>query len=63
MGILSRILGYGTLGAAKVSARRAWESDDYIESAITAAQAGVLLEAARDLLEEEPIEIPEEDEF
>ncbi len=63
MGVLARILGYGTLGAAKVSARRAWESDDYVESALTAAQAGVLAEAARELLTWDDSDIPPEDEF
>ena len=54
MGIFTRLLGYAGLGAGKVPARRAWESDDYIESARSAAEAGMWIEAVgRDLLEEE----------
>ena len=53
MGMIKRMLGYATLGAAKESARRTWESRDYIESGITAAQTGVLMEAARNLFEGE----------
>lgn len=63
MAFLSRIVGYASLGAGKVAAKRAWESEEYVESALSAAEAGMWLEAARDLLESEPIEIPTEDEF
>jgi hypothetical protein len=53
MGLIHRILGYATIGVAKESAKRAWESDDSIESGILAAQTGVLAEAAQILLERE----------
>jgi hypothetical protein len=53
MGILRRVLGYATLGAASVSARRALESDEYLESALSAAETGLWAEAAANLLETE----------
>ena len=53
MGLIRRIFGYATLGVAKESARRSWESRDSIDSAFAAAEAGLLLEAARNLLEGE----------
>ena len=53
MGIIRRMLGYATLGVATVSARRAWESEDYLESALSAAETGMWAEAARNLLEGE----------
>ncbi|MBI4775980.1 MAG: hypothetical protein HY788_17705 [Deltaproteobacteria bacterium] len=54
MGLIRRILGYGTLGAAKVAAERALRSDEYIESSLSAAEAGLLLEAAAEFLSDEP---------
>ena len=53
MGILRRMFGYATIGAAKVAGKRAWESEEYIESAMHAAEAGLWVEAARILLERE----------
>ena len=51
MDTLKRVLGYASLGAAKVAAKRAWESDSYVESAISAAEAGMWAESAKNLLE------------
>lgn len=53
MGVIRRMLGYATLGVASVSARRAWESENYLESALSAAETGMWAEAARNLLEGE----------
>ena len=53
MGTFTRILGYASIGAGKVAAKRAWESEDYLESAISAAEAGMWIEAGTDLLAEE----------
>lgn len=43
MGVVKRILGYGSLGVAKESARRSWESRDYVDSAFSAAEAGLMI--------------------
>jgi hypothetical protein len=51
MDILKRILGYASIGAGKVAARRAWKSDGYIDSAMSSAEAGLWFEAATNLLE------------
>jgi hypothetical protein len=61
MGIMKRIFGYSSIGAAKVAAKRAWESEDYLESALSAAEAGMWGEAARNLLEGEFDREEEED--
>ena len=53
MGIVKRAFGYGAVGAAKVAARRAWESKRYGKSALSAAEAGFWAESARNLLEGE----------
>ena len=50
MDIFKRALGYASLGAAKVAAKRAWESDSYVESSISAAEAGMWAESAKNLL-------------
>lgn len=50
MDIPKRALGYACIGAAKVAAKRAWESDSYVESAISAAEAGMWAESAKNLL-------------
>ena len=50
MGIIKRMLGYGSIGAAKVATKRAWESKSYIESSLSAAEAGMWAEAAKNLL-------------
>ena len=50
MDTLKRALGYASLGAAKVAAKRVWESDSYVESAISAAEAGMWAESAKNLL-------------
>jgi hypothetical protein len=47
------MLGYASLGAAKVAAKRAWESEDYVESALSASEAGIWAESAQILLAEE----------
>ena len=38
------------MGAAKVAAKRAWESDSYVTSTLSAAEAGMWAEAAKNLL-------------
>ena len=53
MGLLRKGLGFATLGAAKVAAKRAWESEDYIESALSAAEAGFWADASMNWLEGE----------
>ena len=53
MDMLKRALGYASIGAAKVAAKRAWESESYVESAISAAEAGMWAESAKNLLERE----------
>ena len=53
MDMLRRALGYASIGAAKVAAKRAWESESYLESAISAAEAGMWAESAKNLLEGE----------
>jgi hypothetical protein len=60
MGMIRRMLGYATIGVATVSARRAWESEDYLESALSAAETGLWAEAAGNLLEHEWDELPED---
>ena len=50
METIKRILGYASIGAAKVAAKRAWESEEYIESSISAAEAGMWAETAKNLL-------------
>ncbi|MEW6664145.1 MAG: hypothetical protein AB1512_02845 [Thermodesulfobacteriota bacterium] len=60
MGVIRRMLGYATIGAATVSARRAWESDGYLESAISAAETGLWAEAARNLLGADSEDVAEE---
>lgn len=50
MGMIKRVLGYASLGVAKESARRSWESRDYVDSAFSAAEAGLMIEAAKNLL-------------
>ena len=50
MGMVRRILGYATIGAAKETARRAWKSESLVDSAVFAAQTGMLAEAAKNLL-------------
>jgi hypothetical protein len=47
---LRRSLAYASLGAAKVAAKRAWESDSYVTSTLSAAEAGMWTEAAKNLL-------------
>jgi hypothetical protein len=61
MGIMRRMLGYATIGAATVSARRALESDDYLESALSAVETGLWAETARNLLGPEWDELLEDD--
>jgi hypothetical protein len=61
MGIMRRMLGYATIGAATVSARRALESDDYLESALSAVETGLWAETARNLLEPEWDEMAQDD--
>ena len=60
---LRRSLAYASLGAAKVAAKRAWESDSYVTSTLSAAEAGMWAEAAKNLLgleiEEVLHEVPE----
>jgi hypothetical protein len=53
MGIVKRAFGYGAVGAAKVAARRAWESQRYGKSVLSGAEAGFWAESARNLLEGE----------
>ena len=53
MDLLRRALGYASIGAAKVAAKRAWESESYVESAISAAEAGMWAESANNLLQGE----------
>jgi hypothetical protein len=53
MGIMKRALGYASIGAAKVAAKRAWHSEDYLESSISAAEAGMWAEGAKNLLGDE----------
>ena len=60
MDMLKRALGYASIGAAKVAAKRAWESESYLESAISAAEAGMWAESAKNLLEGELMEAIEE---
>ena len=50
MDIIRRALAYGSIGMAKETARRAWKSESLIDSAIFAAQTGMLSEAAKNLL-------------
>jgi len=50
MGIIKRSLAYASIGAAKVAAKRAWNSEDYVESSISAAEAGMWAESAKNLL-------------
>jgi hypothetical protein len=50
MGMVRRILGYATIGVAKETARRAWKSESLVDSAVFAAQTGMLAEAANNLL-------------
>ena len=61
--IIRRALAYGSIGAGKVAARRAWESKDYAESILSSAEAGMWFESAKNLLGPE-IEklLPEKDE-
>ncbi len=49
--MIKRALAFASIGAAKVAARRAWESESYTESAISAAEAGLWAESAKNLLE------------
>jgi hypothetical protein len=53
MGIIKRALGYASIGAAKVATKRAWESESYVESALSAAEAGMWAESAKNLLSSE----------
>ena len=53
MGLFRRLLGYASLGGAKVATRRAWESEDYMESMLSSVEAGAWLEASQNLLEGE----------
>jgi hypothetical protein len=48
--MIKRMLGYASLGAAKVAAKRAWKSESYVESTISAAEAGMWAESAKNLL-------------
>ena len=50
MGDLKKILGYASLGAAKVAAKRAWESEDYLESMISSVETGFWAEAGKNFL-------------
>ena len=50
MGMIRRMLGYATVGAAKETAKRAWKSESLVDSAVFAAQTGMLAEAAKNLL-------------
>ncbi len=57
MELIERLLGYASAGAGKVAARRAWESEGYIESALSAAEAGMWMEAAADLLRDDDLNL------
>jgi hypothetical protein len=50
MGMIRRMLGYATVGATKETAKRAWKSESLVDSAVFAAQTGMLAEAAKNLL-------------
>ena len=50
MDIIRRALAYGSIGAGKVAARRAWESKDYTTSILSSAEAGMWFESAKNLL-------------
>ena len=60
MSVLKRVLAYASLGAAKVAGEQALRSDEYIDSALSAAEAGLWVEAARNLLEEDFFEEEED---
>lgn len=53
MGDLKKALGYASIGAAKVAGERALRSDDYLESMISAVEAGFWVEAGRNFLKRE----------
>ena len=53
MSMFKRMLGYASLGAAKVAAKRALESDSYVESSLSAAEAGMWAESAKNILSSE----------
>ena len=50
MDIIRRALAYGSIGAGKVAARRAWESKDYTTSILSSAETGMWFESAKNLL-------------
>ena len=48
--VLRRALGYASIGASKVAAKRAWKSENYVTSTLSAAEAGMWAESAKNLL-------------